>query len=176
MRQQKDTRLFFALWPDDALRARLHAAAGSIALPATARRVPRANLHLTLHFIGNVYFDEMVCMRQQARRVEASAFRFDIDSQGFFSRARVAWLGCSEMPSGLADLQRRLGGRLRACGFKPETRAYHPHVTLARKVSAIDSDAAFDPIRWQVTDFALVEVRGVENGVQYRVVETYPLT
>ena len=79
MRQPKDVRLFFALWPDAAIRERLQQAADCIALDASARRVPQANLHLTLHFIGNVYFDEMACLREHARQVDAASFSLSID-------------------------------------------------------------------------------------------------
>jgi len=175
VRESKDVRLFFALWPDAGLRASLEDAADNIVLAGTARRVPTANLHLTLHFIGNVYFDDMACMRSQARLVDASAFQLSIDSQGFFARPRVAWLGCSRLPGALAELHRQLGSHLQSCGYRPETRRYHPHVTVARKTGAIDTNAAFKPLRWQVDEFALVEVHPVENGVEYRVVETWPL-
>ena len=94
VRDPKDVRLFFALWPNADTRAALQQAAQSIEIHSPARRVPLANLHLTLHFVGNVYFDEMDCMRAQAARVRASGFRLRIDCQGFFDKARVAWLGC----------------------------------------------------------------------------------
>ena len=59
MREKKDIRLYFALWPREGLRQRLHEAAATIPVDSRGRRVPRANLHLTLHFIGNVYFEQM---------------------------------------------------------------------------------------------------------------------
>ena len=176
MREKKDVRLFFALWPDADLRWRLQAAADSVAFTAGVRRVPRANLHLTLHFIGNVYFDEMACMQREARQVEADAFQLEIDGQGMFSKAAVGWLGCSSVPDALSHLHRQLGSRLQACGFLPESRPYHPHVTIARKLESMSTDASFSAIVWPVTEFALVEVQSVANGVKYRVVETYPLT
>lgn len=176
VRAKKDVRLFFALWPDAALRERLHAAANALELTPGARRVPRANLHLTLHFVGNVYFDEMACMRRQARRLECAAFELEIDHQGMFDKPAVGWLGCSAVPDALGELQHRLGTRLQGCGFKPEARPYHPHITIARGLRSIDTNAAIDPIPWALSEFALVEVQSVENGVQYRVVETYPLT
>jgi 2'-5' RNA ligase len=176
VRAKKDIRLFFALWPDAALRQRLHEAALTIAVAGAARRVAIANLHLTLHFIGNVYFDEMDCIQRQARRVDAGAFRLELDCQGFFSKPRVGWLGCSVIPDALAELHRQLGTRLQDCGYRPEARRYHPHVTVARKLAALETDAEFSAISWAVTEFALIEVQAIENGVQYRVVETYPLT
>jgi len=175
VRETKDIRLFFALWPDEALRARLHDAANGVPVEGAARRVPRNNLHLTLHFIGNVYFEEMVCLQRQARRVSSAEFSFDIDCQGSFSKPRVAWLGCREAPDALAELQAQLGRQLHLCGYQPEARRYHPHVTVARKIQPAADSGPFEPIPWTVTEFALVEVLQLEKGVQYRVVETYPL-
>jgi 2'-5' RNA ligase len=175
VREKKDIRLFFALWPDTALRQRLAEAANTIPVTGVARRVPDANLHMTLHFIGNVYFDEMACMQRQARRVDAGAFHLEIDCQGRFGKPRVGWLSCRAIPDALVELHRQLGMHLQCCGYCPETRPYHPHVTVARKLGSIGRQASFEPIAWPVREFALVEVQPVENGVQYRVVETYPL-
>jgi 2'-5' RNA ligase len=176
VRQRKDIRLFFALWPDAVLRQQLHEAACAVPLEAGARRVPCTNLHLTLHFIGNVYFGQMDCLQVEARRVDACAFKLKLDCQGFFSRPRVAWLGCTEIPGALNDLHRQLGTRLQSCDYQPEARPYSPHITVARKIGQSNPGASFVPIVWSVKEFALVEVQAIENGVQYCVVETYPLT
>ena len=175
MRDKKDIRLFFALWPGEALRERLHDAANGIPMADPARRVAYGNLHLTLHFIGNVYFEEMVCLQRQASRVKAEKFHFDIDCQGFFSKSRVAWLGCAEAPAALDELHAQLGRQLQLCGYQPEKRRYHPHVTVARKIGPVTDAWQSEAIPWAVAEFALVEVQQLENGVQYRVVETYPL-
>ena len=175
MREKKDIRLFFALWPDDALRAELHRASNTITVERPARRVPHYNLHLTLHFIGNVFLGKMDCLRQQARLVEAEAFEISIDRQGNFRKPRVAWLGCREIPLALQELHKQLGQRLQFCDYRPETRHYNPHVTVARKIGAIADSPGFAPIAWKVGAFSLVEVRRIENGVQYRVIETFPL-
>src|SRR4051812_46563571 len=47
-------RLFLALWPDERTRTRLGERAAFVQWSSTARRTPTGNLHLTLHFIGNV--------------------------------------------------------------------------------------------------------------------------
>jgi len=72
-------------------------------------------------------------------------------------------------------LQRQLGARLQPCGYQPETRPYHPHVSVARKVESIDDHAGFTPLSWRVDNFALIKVQPIANGVQYRVVESWPL-
>jgi 2'-5' RNA ligase len=175
VREKKDIRLFFALWPDEDLRARLSAAADGIAIEGAARRVPANNLHLTLHFVGNVYFEEMVCLQRQAGRVRAESFRLDIDCQGSFKKPRLAWMGCSDAPAALGELQAQLGRQLQLCGFQSEARPYHPHVTVARKTEPLVEGGPLEPVTWMVTEFALIEVQQLENGVQYRAVETWPL-
>jgi 2'-5' RNA ligase len=175
VREKKDLRLFFALWPDVGLRAQLYRASNTITVEHPARRVPHYNLHLTLHFIGNVFSGEMECLRQQARLVESAAFELNIDRQGNFSKPRVAWLGCREIPAALSELHEQLGRRLQLCDYLPEKHHYNPHVTVARKIGTIADSASFAPVAWKVEAFSLVEVRQVENGVQYRVIETFPL-
>jgi 2'-5' RNA ligase len=60
-------RLFTALWPDAAVRARLVALRDAWRWPAGARPVADAKLHATLHFIGSFRRD----------RVEASCHVLD---------------------------------------------------------------------------------------------------
>src|SRR4051794_27729820 len=48
----EDARLFLALWPDPALRARLCRRRDAWRWPPGARPVPDERLHLTLHYIG----------------------------------------------------------------------------------------------------------------------------
>jgi 2'-5' RNA ligase len=158
------------------VRDQLQRASETIAVEGRARRVPRNNLHLTLHFIGNVTFAQMACLQGQARLVKGELFDLSIDCQGHFGKPRVAWLGCQEIPATLVELHALLGQNLEACDYRPEARRYNPHVTVARKISPINTVTAFDSITWPVEDFSLVEVRQLQNGVQYHVIETFPLT
>jgi 2'-5' RNA ligase len=176
VREQKDLRIFFALWPDASLREQLDNARKSIPVERPARRVPDYNLHLTLHFIGNVYREQLVCMQQQARLVEAEGFELEIDCQGHFSKPRVAWLGCNAPPDALQDLHRQLGQRLRQCDYQPELRRYHPHITVARKIGSIPQSSNFEPLRWRVEKFVLIESRSTGSGVEYWVIDSYNLT
>jgi 2'-5' RNA ligase len=176
VRDNKDLRIFFALWPDALLREQLDNARKSIPVERPARRVPDTNFHLTLHFIGNVYREQLVCMQQQAGLVVAERFELDIDCQGHFSKPRVAWLGCSDVPGALQDLHRQLGQRLRDCEYQPELRRYHPHITVARKIKSMPESSNFAPMRWRVEKFVLIESRATESGVEYRVIDSYDLT
>ena len=176
MRDRKDTRVFFALWPDEVLRESLSRAGKTIPVKPPARRVPDYNLHLTLHFVGNVYLEQLACLRQQARRVKGPGFDLVIDTQGCFGRARVAWLGCSRVPAALQRLHQQLGLRLQQCDYQPEARRYDPHVTVARKITSVPEQTEFTALPWRVENFVLIESKPVDNGVKYCVIETYPLS
>ena len=166
--------MFFALWPGDAVRGRLARIAGSIPLQRPARRVPDHNLHLTLHFVGDVSFAERDCLREAADGVRGEAFDLVIDQAGFFARPRIGWLGCAEMPAALEQLHASLGRALRSCDYRPEKRPYRPHVTFARKLAHLPAMPEFEPLAWPVDEFALIESRAAGNGVKYAVIETYP--
>lgn len=168
-------RIFFALWPDDATRAKLAAAAAKIPLQRPARRVPDYNLHLTLHFVGSVDSGVVDCMRLQARCVESARFEFAIDDSGRFAGAGVGWLGCSAVPDALYRLHEGLGQALMRCDYSPDARVFRPHVTVARKLRSAPTPPAFAAIAWKVDNFVLVESRATDLGVKYHVVETYPL-
>ena len=176
MRDKKDLRIFFALWPDAETRQQLQRRALSLAIDRNARRVPEYNLHLTLHFIGNIHRAELDCLQQRAREVVADPFELEIDDSGSFAKPKIAWLGCTEAPVELINLHDNLGKRLRDCGFVPDKRRFKPHVTVARKISAPPPAPVIDPVVWMIDSFALIESRPFENGVKYAPIEAYSLT
>lgn len=169
-------RIFFALWPDESTRAALQRACRGVTIERPARRVPAYNLHLTLHFIGNVARDAMQEMLLAARSVRADSFELKMNRVGFFAPPRVGWLGPESTPAALAGLHAALAGVLAPCGYRAERRRFRPHLTFARKLNAAPPVTGFDPVRWRVDDFVLLRSRTVGNGVQYEVAETYPLT
>jgi len=114
-------------------------------------------------------------MRRQARSVKCERFEISVDSSGHFARAGVAWLACGAVPEAMYRLHERLGRALTRCDYSPEERAYRPHLTVARKLSAEPAPLAFAAIDWKVDNFVLLESRAADRGVKYHVLETYPL-
>ena len=75
----------------------------------------------------------------------------------------------------LTSLYHGLGQALERCGYKCENRKYSPHLSLIRRCrqpGKLESGFAID---WQVSRFALVESVQTRTGVEYRLVESYPL-
>ena len=159
-------RLFFALWPDAALRQQL--AQTALALLPQVRRVPVENLHSTLVFLGNVGSAQRLCLEDAASLVRAARFSLTLDRFGYFRRPQVAWLGCTNIPAPLQALVAELNRGATACGFPPDKRPYEPHLSIARHLRQDPSRLAVIPISWNVERFALMESVSDEKGVHYR--------
>lgn len=167
-------RLFFALWPNDKLREQLHVL-GQRSFSGSGRPVKRENLHITLIFLGTVDDTRRACAENAAASVKTPPFRLELDKVGCWPRARVLWAGASREPAALLSLVQQLTACLEGCGFQPEERPYRAHVTLVRKVARRVQPSSHSPIVWSTKDFHLVESRTCPEGVQYRVVASWPL-
>jgi 2'-5' RNA ligase len=176
MREKKDVRLFFALWPEDEVRAQIASVLNQINLDRDqCRLVKNSNLHLTLHFIGNTSIADMKCLDLHARGFNAEPFEFRLDCSGYFKKPKVFWIGCQTVPQALYDLHENLAEQISQCAYKPETRPYSPHMTVARKFNELPGSIPFEPVLWQVDRFVLVGSISVSEGVKYEVVKSYPL-
>jgi len=155
--QPDTTRLFLALWPDDAVRDQLRAWRDAWTWPRGATPVHTDKLHVTLHFLGN----------QPTARLPEFLDGFQVPFEPFhlqFGRAEllhggIAWLAPHSEPQALLDLHARLSDALLALGLTPEARAYRPHVTMARRANGAVMPQSGPAIDWRVEHYALVESR-----------------
>jgi 2'-5' RNA ligase len=94
-------------------------------------------VHLTVKFYGDVDSDRLPELQVGlARAAEAAApIRLAVEGLGVFpnpQRPQVVWAGLGGDLSGLHALQAAVEAEATALGFKPEERAYVPHLTLGR--------------------------------------------
>ncbi len=175
MKQTPDSqRLFFALWPEDALRAALGRRVGELT-PGHGCPVIRENLHLTLAFLGNTATEVRVCLERAADAIRLPRFELTLDRTGYFPRPQVYWLGASHVPRALKDLVTALQSAQRQCGGDPEPRPFRVHLTLARKVRRQPPPADPAPLHWPVARFALVSSRTFPEGPRYHLERTWML-
>ena len=171
----KTRRLFFALWPSASTRQSIVDTASPYIFDLKGRATQPANLHITLHFVGQVNDAVKDRMHKAARGVSGRLFVLDLNSYGHFSKAKIFWMGMQEIPSELVYLHNKLGDALTECGYCCEQRPYRPHITLMRKCAGTDLKYSNFSIPWTVNEFVMVE--SVQDGasVNYRVIEHYPL-
>ncbi len=174
-------RLFVALRPPrpvrDMLRAAMHGIAG-------ARWQDDDQLHLTLRFIGEVdrHRAEDIAAALGALHMPAIAAR--VAGVGMFERKgwpHTVWAGVEPLAP-LAALHRQVDQRLARVGFAAETRAFLPHITLARLNRSAGPVAPFlaqsGDLASAPFDFAhviLYESEIAHGGARYHPVARYPL-
>jgi 2'-5' RNA ligase len=88
--------------------------------------------HITLQFLGNT--PQYECIVSQLRELRSPTVPIQLEGLGFFDRAGVFFAGVN-LTLELGALQQRVTAATGLCGFIPETRPYHPHITLARSKS-----------------------------------------
>ena len=103
------------------------------------RFVNNGHLHLTLEFIGEISPEEVNKIKNAMEQVISEPFTMKLSEIGYFKRqdGNVYWLGI-EYNELLFKMQDRLHELLIDQGFKLESRAYKPHLTIGRKVKMED--------------------------------------
>ncbi len=173
-KRERRERLFFALWPDDSLRARL-AALTAAAAGLRGRAVARENLHLTLVFLGALDEGQKACAEQVADEVRSDAFSLVLDHSGHWRGPQVLWVGASSPPRPLRALVETLHLGLEPCGHRPDNRPFRAHVTLMRKAATPPPELRVEPLHWPVREFCLIRSETLPEGARYRVLRTWPL-
>jgi RNA 2',3'-cyclic 3'-phosphodiesterase len=163
-------RLFFALWPPTSVRLQMMQCLRDIPdLKHHGRPVKQDNLHMTVHFLGNIDVERIDCYIQQAKSVSLRPFELQLDTAGYFKKPKVLWLGCEEIPSRLIQFHTDLAMAIKNCGYISEARKYHPHITMARKIKEPLANQSIATIKWSVEEFVLVKSVTYPTGVEYTV-------
>ncbi len=124
-------RLFVAIRPPSEIRSQLAALVGDI---EGARWQDDAQLHLTLRYIGNVDRRMANDVAEGLGRIVARAPEMQLSGVGTFAahgHIDTLWAGVAPRDP-LEDLHRKIDRALVSLGFPPESRAYVPHITIAR--------------------------------------------
>ena len=106
-------------------------------------------LHVTLKFVGEVSDAKVQEIRSALPAVKAEPFDVKFSGAGFFpgpNAPRVFWIGV-EGGEGLAGLAAAIDSTTHALGIAKETRAFSPHLTLARSGSGPGSGQLLRPLR-----------------------------
>lgn len=163
-------RLFFALWPDAAVRRAIQTYADAWKWPVSRARVAADDLHLTLHFLGNVAIDRLPAL--QDLPVSFDPFVLHLDDAAHWKHG-IAVLCPREIPPELIRLHGLLAESISAAGIKLDARPYRPHVTLARRAVEAVPPPACAGIAWRVDRVVLVQSRS-EQHPRYTVLYDYP--
>ena len=98
------------------------------------RLIPTENMHLTLRFVGLINEPELKDLDKILSRLEFEEFPMRLEGVGVFpfkGAAKTLWVGLSTSKA-LIKFQALIEKKCRSMGLQPDSRNYHPHVTLGR--------------------------------------------
>jgi len=134
--------------------------------------------HITLQFLGNATPEQLACLMARLGEVRSAPVPVELGTLGCFERAGVFFADVAVTP-GLAALAERAVEATGHCGFVPETRTFHPHITLARSkgqsrgaglrglANGIRNQPQFT--RFTAREFLLYESHLSREGARYEV-------
>ena len=176
-------RLFIGIPLPAGVIAELGALTARLKLPNDGLRWPaEAGWHITLQFLGQTSPEQYACVTAGLRRISHAPFEIQLEPPGFFDRAGVFFAGVRVSPQ-LIRLQEHVVATTKPCGFVPEDRPYHPHITLAREKggrqslrklkSRISGDAHFSA--FTANEFLIYESFPGPAGSRYEVRERFAM-
>ena len=144
----------------------------------------RESWHITLQFLGSTTAQQFECVVARLRALHHIPIHIQIGAIGTFARAGVLFVDVHVTPHLLA-LQQSVTAATANCGFTPEDRPYHPHITLARRKGR-GGNKEFRNLRLQVTppphfssftaeSFVLYQSIPSPEGSRYEIRERFPL-
>ncbi len=168
-------RIFFALWPDDETRNMLSEVCYQFK-DEKLRLTKKSNLHITLEFLGEVSDEDQQELKIRVSKLINEPFYIELTRVGWWKKPQILWIGTTNIPESLTRLVKSIKKCVKQQGIKTDQREYNPHITIARKVKQVIVPKETFHIPWHVNSFALVISESTDNGVDYRVLQEWPLT
>lgn len=175
-------RLFIGIRPPETVRDALLDLMDGV---DDARWQDDDQLHLTLRFVGDVETHVADDLAEALSAISFAPFPMVLRGTGTFERkgrVHTLWAGVAPSPDLLA-LQKKVERRCVAVGLIPETRKFHPHVTLARLNSStgpvgpfLARTAGAELGAWSVDSYILIESHLRTAGSVYEPIVRYPAT
>jgi RNA 2',3'-cyclic 3'-phosphodiesterase len=179
-RGARTLRLFFALWPGDALRTALAAAAAPAIAQVAGQAVPPGNLHVTLAFLGPVPGSALVPLFEVGGQGRWPAVDLAFERIEFWAKPKVLVAMPESIPAAGLAIVERLWTGLERLGYAREARPWRPHLTLARRIRRPPPDnlvlapivPAAEPLPWRL---ALVDSSSHPDGPRYKPIADWPI-
>jgi len=168
-------RMFFAIWPDEGVRAALHELARQQQAACSGRVMRAETLHLTLLFLGDIPADCLSAVQQAGSAVHMSAFTLEFGRFAGWRHNAIGYVAPIGVPEALPALVALLRERVAEAGVSFDRKAYKPHVTLLRDMANMPRLRSMNPLVWIVKEFVLVQSVLDQRGARYEIVGCWPL-
>ena len=154
--------------------------------PNCIKWISSENIHLTLSFLGNIRVKDIPPLIESLeKKITSNDFQLTITSTGVFPSSKspkVLWLGISKGIDELTLLQIQVEKSIREFKDNYENNTFIPHISIARirrlnrKIDVLPFlNSVYSPIELEVNSFSMYESKLLPAGVQYTIINTFPL-
>lgn len=165
-------RLFLA-FPANRLQRQLEHLQDRLSLPG--RRIPAHQFHLTLRFLGPLTPEQQQQLEQRVDQLPLESFTLELDRLGCFARARVVWIGPTQIPEPLITLAGQAELAVQELGLAAPRSQFHPHISLFRHARG-RTRPVIPPIDYRPERLVLYASSQSEAGPVYHSLRSWPLT
>ncbi len=106
--KKKTIRVFFAVKPDNATLNQLTHLAKQLKSSCGGRYTKKANIHLTLVFLGEISIDQLNLLRSAMNSITAHKFNFSIDKICYWKKNQIIYAGTNKCAPELLALVNNL--------------------------------------------------------------------
>jgi 2'-5' RNA ligase len=179
-------RLFIGIPLSAGVRAELAAVVAELHHAAPNLRWTAPEMwHITLQFLGSTAAEQFDCLKARLPQVKAAPVPLRLASLGAFERAGIVYVDVEQTPA-LLELQQQVTAATAHCGFAPEERPFHPHITLARAKGRARFRGVPAPRSWhenppqftpfEAREFLLYESFTQPSGAHHEIRVRFPLS
>ena len=154
--------------------------------PNCIKWIPPENIHFTLSFLGNIRVKDIPhIIESLEKKITSNDFQLTITGTGVFPSSKspkVLWMGISNGIDELTLLQSQVEKSVREFKDNYENNTFTPHISIARlrrlhtKIDVLPFlNSVYSPIHLDVNSISMYESKLFPEGVQYAVLETFPL-
>ena len=146
------------------------------------------NLHLTLKFLGDIPVTNIEKLSAAASTASSKVAPFEIVVEGCGSfppsgQPRVLWIGIDDPSGQLSELNRALEDECANAAFARESRAFHPHLTIARmrqphssrQMAAMHKEIGFNREAISVSELVVIRSELRNEGSKHTVISRHEL-
>lgn len=140
------------------------------------RLVPIANLHITLAFFGLVSGSTQRKLDKRISALHKPLFRVTLDQLAHWKKPRILCLTGETKDKGLLQLAKECQLVAADLDLPHSEHVFRAHITVARKAHQLpQSPALFKPLLITPGEIHLFESKSSGNGVEYRILRSWPL-
>ena len=102
---------------------------------ASLKLVNPENIHITMRFLGDIHPSMIDAIHGEMEGVSFTSFNVELRGIGVFPNMKylkVVWAGIQKGSDELKNVFDQLEPRLRKLDFKPDSKGFSPHLTIAR--------------------------------------------